>query len=87
MTRGHDVAVEERVRVRDVDKPQRQVERGRPPLGRRHVPERGALARPDGSPWFEFVEQVEAGERWYRVVAYNEAGAGPASSVVSGSPP
>jgi hypothetical protein len=51
-----------------------------------YIPADGALAAPDASPWFQYVD-VGPGQRWFRVVAYNTAGEASASAVVSASPP
>ena len=53
-----------------------------------YKPVRSALARPDTSPRFEYVEIVSGGvsRRYFRVVAYNAGGDAPASVVVCGAP-
>ncbi len=53
-----------------------------------YVPARGAVGAPDRSPSFEYVE-AEPGhtQRYFRIVAYNAAGAAPASATVCGAAP
>jgi hypothetical protein len=53
--------------------------------GHSYVPDRGPLAGPDRSPWFQYVDYL-SGERCYRVQAYNAAGNGPLSTVTCGAP-
>jgi hypothetical protein len=43
------------------------------------------LTAPDTSPWFEYIDLGD-NPRWYQLVAYNAAGAGPASAVVWSGP-
>ena len=52
-----------------------------------YIPLWEPFAGPDRSPWFEYVEISRTGERCFKVVAYNQAGEGPASVVACGSPP
>jgi hypothetical protein len=52
-----------------------------------YVPQRGRLDGPDRSASFQYVDVGGPGQRCYEVVAYNGAGAGPASAVACGSPP
>lgn len=49
-------------------------------------PEGPGLTTPDTSPWFEYID-LGSDPRWYQLVAYNAAGAGQASAVVSAGPP
>ena len=49
-------------------------------------PEGPGLTAPDASPWFELID-VGSDPRWYKLVAYNAAGAGQASAVVWSSRP
>jgi len=49
-------------------------------------PEAPGLTTPDTSPWFEYID-LGNNPRWYKLVAYNAAGEGPASAVVGSSPP
>jgi hypothetical protein len=44
-----------------------------------YIPPSGRLARPDTSPSFQYIDYGEAGQRCYRVIAYNAAGAAPPS--------
>ncbi|MBI4885451.1 MAG: hypothetical protein HY826_15500 [Actinobacteria bacterium] len=55
-----------------------------------YVPPSGALANPDTSPWFQYVEVVEgiaSVEHCFKVIAYNAAGRGHSSAATCGSPP
>jgi hypothetical protein len=52
-----------------------------------YVPLWNPFTGPDRSPWFEYVEISRTGERCFKVLAYNQAGDGPASVVACGSPP
>jgi hypothetical protein len=44
------------------------------------------LSAPDTSPWFEYID-VGGFPRWFKIVAYNAAGQGPASAVLEAVPP
>jgi hypothetical protein len=53
-----------------------------------YIPDRGPLTRVDQSPWFQYVDVLSvAGQRCYRVLAYNTAGHGPKSAVTCAAPP
>lgn len=52
-----------------------------------YIPSGGTLPAPDSSPWFQYVDVGWSGQRCYRVVAYNAAGAAPPSVVTCASPP
>ena len=52
-----------------------------------YVPSGSALTSRDTSPTFEYVEYSGAGERCFKVRAYNEAGKGHSSSASCASPP
>jgi hypothetical protein len=49
-------------------------------------PGRPLLSAPDTSPWFEYID-VGAYPRWFKIVAYNAAGQGPASAVLEAVSP
>ncbi len=51
-----------------------------------YIPGGGPLTSRDPSTRFQYVDYGEAGTRYYRVRAYNAAGAGPLSPVISGTP-
>jgi hypothetical protein len=52
-----------------------------------YIPDSGELTSPDTSPSFQYVEVSGTGSRCFRVLAYNAAGDGAASTVACGSPP
>jgi hypothetical protein len=52
-----------------------------------YVPSGGALSSPDTSATFEYVEVTGAGQRCFKVVAFNDAGRGHSSSISCSSPP
>lgn len=51
-----------------------------------YVPSGGALASPDTSATFEYVELSAAGERCFKVVAFNDAGRGHSSTISCSGP-
>lgn len=51
-----------------------------------YVPDRGPLAGADHSSRFQYIDVGISDTRYYRVRAYNAAGAGPLSAVTSGIP-
>jgi hypothetical protein len=55
--------------------------------GYTYVPPGTAGSLPDRSPAFEYVEVRGAGDRCFRVIAYNAAGSAPASKTVCSPPP
>jgi hypothetical protein len=52
-----------------------------------YLPSDGPLTSPDRSPELHYVEVGGAGQRCFRVVAYNEGGDAPPSIAACGSPP
>jgi hypothetical protein len=52
-----------------------------------YIPRWEPFTGADRSSWFEYVEISRTGERCFEVMAFNQAGDGPASPVACGSPP
>ncbi len=52
-----------------------------------YLPSGGSLTAPDRSPWFQYVDIGDPGQRCYRVIAHNPTAEGRASAVTCGSPP